>query len=146
MVKYLLDSNTVFAMFRDRNDVSGIRRSILKAGMDKCAISELTVAETYSGYFKDGTERHRYEPEFLKSNFTVIPVSTDDDRIIRKYGEIKANLEQKGLPVPDIDLLIASTAIANSLICVSHDKRHFPTIPGLLLEDWLTSFPSGSGH
>ena len=42
-------------------------------------------------------------------------------------------------PVDDIDLLIAGVAIANNLVLVTHNQRHFNRIEGLEWEDWSQS-------
>jgi predicted nucleic acid-binding protein len=37
-----------------------------------------------------------------------------------------------------MDLLIASTAMANDLTLVTHNVKHFEVIAGLRVEDWLS--------
>jgi len=37
----------------------------------------------------------------------------------------------------EMDLLIASVAMAHKAILVTHNVKHFEQIEGLLLEDWL---------
>ncbi|WP_017295806.1 type II toxin-antitoxin system VapC family toxin [Geminocystis herdmanii] len=51
-------------------------------------------------------------------------------------SKIYANLRKKGTPVDDIDLLIAGVAIANNLMLVTHNQKHFGKIEGLELTDW----------
>jgi tRNA(fMet)-specific endonuclease VapC len=50
--------------------------------------------------------------------------------------QIYADLRRKGTPVDDIDLLIAGVAIANNLVLITHNQKHFGKIKGLELEDW----------
>jgi tRNA(fMet)-specific endonuclease VapC len=45
-------------------------------------------------------------------------------------------LREKGQPIDDIDLLIAGTAMANGLVVVTHNRKHFDRIMGLEIEDW----------
>lgn len=136
MVRYLLDSNIVFAMFMDRNDVTGIRRKISDR-IDECAISEITLAETYTGCYMKGSGDTSPEAEFLKMNFNVIQVSSADGRVLKAFGREKAALARQGAKIPDLDVLIACTALENGLICVTHDREHFSRIRGLETEDWL---------
>jgi tRNA(fMet)-specific endonuclease VapC len=51
-------------------------------------------------------------------------------------ANIYATLRRDGTPVDDIDLLIAGVAIANDLILVTHNQRHFNRIEGLEWQDW----------
>lgn len=52
------------------------------------------------------------------------------------YAKIYADLRKKGTPLDDIDLLIAGVAIANNLVLITHNQKHFSKIEGLELEDW----------
>ena len=59
-----------------------------------------------------------------------------DKRAAGVYGEIRADLERLGQPIGPNDLLIAATALANSLILVTHNVSEFERVPGLRIEDW----------
>jgi tRNA(fMet)-specific endonuclease VapC len=50
-----------------------------------------------------------------------------------------ASLRRDGTPVDDIDLLIAGTAVANNLVLITHNQRHFSRIEGLEWQDWSQS-------
>jgi tRNA(fMet)-specific endonuclease VapC len=51
-------------------------------------------------------------------------------------AEFYADLRAKGTPADDIDLLIAGIALANNLILVTHNVKHFDRIEGLEVTDW----------
>jgi tRNA(fMet)-specific endonuclease VapC len=51
-------------------------------------------------------------------------------------AKIYADLRKKGTPLDDIDLLIAGVAIANNLVLITHNQKHFSKIEGLELENW----------
>ncbi len=52
------------------------------------------------------------------------------------YGETKAELSRSGKTIPDIDLLIASTAKCHSMILVANDK-HMKNLPdSFVRENW----------
>lgn len=51
-------------------------------------------------------------------------------------AKIYADLRKKGTPLDDIDLLIAGVAIANNLVLITHNQKHFSKIEGLELKDW----------
>ena len=54
-----------------------------------------------------------------------------------KAAEVLAHLHSTGQPIGVEDVMIASTALSNSLIVVSANTKHFSRIPNLTVEDWL---------
>jgi tRNA(fMet)-specific endonuclease VapC len=65
---------------------------------------------------------------------TILDVSP---AVAPKFGELRASLLDAGLPLPEMDLFIASTAIVHNLTLVTHNTRDYATVPGLRLLDWL---------
>jgi tRNA(fMet)-specific endonuclease VapC len=57
----------------------------------------------------------------------------------RKFGELRAALFDAGTPAPEMDLLIAATAIVHELTLVTHNVQDFANVPGLTVQDWLSS-------
>ena len=53
------------------------------------------------------------------------------------YGAVAAALKQQGRPIGELDTQIAAHAIAEDLVLVTHDTRHFKDVAGLKLEDWM---------
>ncbi len=53
------------------------------------------------------------------------------------FGILKAELSQSGTIVADMDLMIASIAIANKETLVTNNLKHFRKIEGLTIENWL---------
>ena len=49
---------------------------------------------------------------------------------------MKARQDALGKPVPDMDLLIAATAVQHNLILATLDTNHFALIEGLRWENW----------
>lgn len=128
-MKYLLDTNVLIAMFRGQY---GIREAILKAGFENCIVSEISFVELLYGAHKAGYERHSHEINFIKNQFTLLPVSG----AIEQYAVLRAQLESGGMRLDNFDLLIAAAAIAKGLTLVTHNTRHFSRIPKLKVKDW----------
>ena len=53
------------------------------------------------------------------------------------YGTLKMQLQSAGRPIGELDTQIAAHALAEDLILVTHNTRHFDRIAGLKLEDWM---------
>ena len=70
----------------------------------------------------------------VPSNLPVLPF---DGAAARRYGEVRAELEQRGTPLADADLRIGAIALARGLTVVTGNVRHFQRIPNLVVENWL---------
>jgi tRNA(fMet)-specific endonuclease VapC len=58
-----------------------------------------------------------------------------DDNSAEAYGRIRAQLEQKGMPIGPNDMMIAAIAVANDVVLVTHNTGEFGRIQTLRLED-----------
>jgi tRNA(fMet)-specific endonuclease VapC len=59
-----------------------------------------------------------------------------DDKSARVYGQIRSKLEKLGTPIGPNDLMIASIAISNDIILVTHNIDEFERVDNLYIEDW----------
>lgn len=132
--KYLLDSDILIAMLRDRGDTTGLRSKALQAGLENCFVSSISMAELFSGAYRMASERGLHELEFVQAIFSIIPFGQNDSEV---FGRNKAILKQSGTPLDDMDLMIGSIAVSQGCTLVTHKIRHFSRIPKLEVEDWL---------
>jgi len=58
------------------------------------------------------------------------------DEIINRAADIYADLYKSGQLVGDADILIAATALENSLAVVTNNESHFNRISGLQVLNW----------
>lgn len=135
MNRYLLDSDILITMLRDRTDSTGLRSKALEVGLENCFVSSISLAELYSGAYKMQSERGLHEMEFIKSIFNIVPFGQADD--FEVFGKTKAVLNSSGTGLDDMDLLIGASAVNGKFIMVTHNTRHFGRIPKLIVEDWL---------
>lgn len=128
----LIDTNILSFFFHNSSLVVERFKAYLRVH-GKINISIITYYEILSGL------KHRDAQKQLTSflNFVsyneVLPLTTSSTTIA---ADIYANLRNKGTPVDDIDILIAGIAIANNLIIVTNNVKHFEKIEGLEIEDW----------
>ncbi len=66
----------------------------------------------------------------------IVPLT---DAAVVKASEIYAELRRGGELIGDADILIAASALVHGLAVVTNNLGHFGRIPGLPIENWLTS-------
>lgn len=136
-MSYLLDTNTVVALLRNRPpEVRERYRRAREAG-EYLALSSVVLFELWYGVSKsdrvpENTERLRI---LLSGDLDLLDF---DDVDARSAGEIRAALEHKGSPIGAYDLLIAAQALRRGLTVATANASEFRRIEGLRHEDWTT--------
>jgi len=132
-VIYLLDTNSCIRLLNeDRNSVVSRRLAMMRSS--DVTLCSVVKAELYWGAFRSSREDSNLARlERFFSEFVSLPF---DDQSAVIYGQIRAQLAASGTPIGPNDLLIASIALANNLILVTHNTREFSRVDGLRLEDW----------
>jgi tRNA(fMet)-specific endonuclease VapC len=130
-LNFLLDTNICSAYLKGDNRV--FNRFIQYAG--GLSVSAIVVAELYSWVYRAKASPRRLQGLLdLLSELRFIPLDHD---VARKFGEIRAALLDQGRPTPEIDLLIASTALVYDLTLVTRNVQDFENVPGLGIENWV---------
>ena len=75
------------------------------------------------------------EVEKMESLFTVLPIYDS----IPIYAQQKVSLQQKGILIPDFDILIGSTSIHKELVLVTNNKKHMIRLDIITIENWRKS-------
>ena len=129
---YLLDTNTISYWMRGDQKIINKIRSHKPSDLSICTI---TLAEIYYGIEKSPVKRkeRRNKIELICSQLEIYPF---DDLAARKYSMIRTQLEKDGIVISERDLQIASIAMANKLIVVTHNVKEFKRVVNLEVEDW----------
>ncbi len=132
-MRYLLDTNTVSALMRGRQEVAA---RVAKTPREDVAISQVTVAEIEFGlrYLPASKLRRALEAQWSAIGPELIRLPWSDE-VSRRFGERKARLEKAGRRLSDFDLAIAVHALAYGLTLVTAD-RAFERLR-LPRENWL---------
>lgn len=132
MVKYLLDTNICIAWLKGEKI---IRDRFLRHSPLEITISSINLAELFFGVYNSEKVEHNLANliDFI-SEIEVIDLGIES---LKRYGQLKTNLREKGKIIDEFDLLIASICLANDLILVTNNEKHFCRIEGLKLENWL---------
>lgn len=134
-MKYLLDTNICIALIR-RKPAALIQRLIANTP-GEVGVSTITVAELAHGAEKSAQPEQNLAA--LAQFLLPLEVAAFDQAAALAYGRLRARLEQSGQTIGGMDLLIAAHALGLETILVTNNLREFQRVPGLEVEDWLTS-------
>lgn len=127
-MRYLVDSDWLIDAAIGRPNALRMLDHLASEGL---AVSIIAVAEVYEGAF--GTpqpdEAIAVFRDYLDS-FAILPLT---DAVVERFARLRATLRTRGQLIPDMDLLIAATAMTAELTLVTRNVRHFERIPGLTL-------------
>ncbi|MDD2809696.1 type II toxin-antitoxin system VapC family toxin [Rhodoferax sp.] len=131
---YLLDTN-IISYFVKGISASLVQRMRAEVDAQNIAISAVTRAELrYGVELMDKFDKRRRRIELVLKEFPTLPWRSD---AADEFGRIRAYLKRNGTPVGEFDTQIAAHALAEKLILVTHNTRHFENVPHLKLEDWM---------
>lgn len=131
-VTYLLDTNVCIVYLKNKS--SSINRRFERLEASAIAVCSVVKAELFYGSIRSNNHQKALSAQKLfLAQFISLPF---DDRCAEIYGNIRADLAQKGTPIGSNDLQIAAIAVANNLILVTHNVKEFSRVEGLQIEDW----------
>jgi tRNA(fMet)-specific endonuclease VapC len=128
----LIDTDILSMFFRGNANVIAQFQPYL-AEHGQISLSIVTYYEVPSGLkHRDAQKQLALFLKFTTQNI-ILPLTVQSVTI---SADIYAKLRQDGTPIDGIDLLIAGVALANNLVLVTHNQRHFNRIESLELQDW----------
>jgi tRNA(fMet)-specific endonuclease VapC len=129
---FLIDSSVIIAAERGKLNLEEL---LTRHAGQSAAFSAVTASELLHGLHRAQTESQRARREqFIEpvlSRFPVIPFAMETARV---HARISAELAATGRTIGERDLMIAATAIQQSLTVLTRDQRSFPHVPGLAFE------------
>lgn len=131
-MKYLLDTNICIYLINDRP--ASVRKRLQALQPGDVGVSSIAVAELAYGVAKTGSARNRAALEGFLLPLEIAQFGLDAAMV---YGEVRAGVERKGMPIGPLDLQIAAHAITLSTILVTNNQREFDRVAGLQLENWI---------
>ncbi len=130
-MSFLVDTDIISAHLRGVGVVTN--RFLLYTG--RLNLSVVTLAELKTWVLRKNTpQRYRQYLDALLRDFVILPL---DETIADRFGEVGAELHDRGHQLATPDLLIAATALVNGLTVVTHNVHDFGRVPGLNVVDWL---------
>ena len=98
-------------------------------------MSVITFAELVNG-----AKKSRYMEENLRrlnALSELIEVLPFDKDAAVAYGDVRSDLEKRGLTIGGNDLFIAAHALSLNLTLVTNNQREFSRVNGLKIENWV---------
>lgn len=131
---FVLDTNAVSAVMKgDPRALAHLREAAKRdVFVPQPVLAEIAygIARLPRSKRKDSL-RQRFDlikAELLRADWT--------DAVSEAFGEIKAQLERKGIRIEDFDAAIAAHAQARDATLVTANLSHMIRIPGLRVADW----------
>jgi len=132
---YLLDTNIISYWMRgDREVIDRIKQH----APSDLFLSTITLAEILYGIEKAPTKKKERRLK-IKQISSLLGIYSFDEAAAAKYAVIRAQLEREGRVISERDTQIASIAMANKLVLVTHNVKEFGRIGKLKVEDWATA-------
>lgn len=129
---YLLDTNILSSLFKQPS--GPVAERIRAVGEGAVCTSIIVACELRFGATRRGSAALLAKVEALLGTLEVLPLNEGVDR---RYGELRAALENAGTPIGAMDYLIAAHALALDLTLVTDNAGEFARVPRLAVENWL---------
>lgn len=133
VARYLLDTNTCIYWLNTRSAHIVERLRAMPPGT--AVMSAITWGELQFGAAKS-RESARVRRN-LGALAEAIALLAPSPAAGQRYGELRAALESKGMPIRANNLWIAAQALAERLTLVTNNLREFRCIPKLKIENWV---------
>ncbi len=132
---YLFDTDVITNIFKKKPS-GNLLKKLAELPRKEQFISTITISEIVYGAWKCANPQ-RHLDNLEKILLPSVNIVGFDAKAAYLCGTLRAGLDKLGTPLALADLEIASIAMANKLILVSGNIRHFSRIKGLELENWL---------
>ena len=127
-MSYLIDSDWLIDTLRGIPTAIEVMEKQSGHGL---SISVITLGEVYEGIFQQpNSEKRLSELREVLEGHVILGLT---DPIMQVFARTRSTLRRSGQLIPDMDLLIASTAIVHDLTLITRNLRHFRRISDLKL-------------
>ena len=124
MSGYLLDTSIVIEYTKGNKRVVEMINNL----EGEIVSSYVVLSELYEGIFRSKNEVEQRILGFFDSLDKVIGINKQISKI---FGKVRSDLKERGEVIEDLDILVASTCMANDLSLITLNGKHFKRIEGL---------------
>ena len=130
---FMLDTDTVSYLISGRHPE--VRKAAV-ANEGDISISAITFAEALFGARKKDSRRLESLVKLFCEIFEVVSWTPE---AASEYADIRVALERQGLPIGEMDMMIAASAKAGGYTLVTNNQSHFSRIGDLALANWVST-------
>jgi tRNA(fMet)-specific endonuclease VapC len=131
---FVLDTNIISDLVRNPRGQAAAR--LAAVGADDIATSVIVAGELRYGCLRKGSARLSERVEAVLREIEVLSLKPEASTL---YGEIRRDLEARGMPIGQNDLWIAAQARSVEAVLVTDNEGEFRRVEGLAVENWLSS-------
>ncbi len=133
-MEYFLDTN--ICIYIIKKSPESIIKKFKSLRMGAIGISTITLAELRFGV---ANSLHKQKNQAALDEF-ISPIETVpfDDLAANHYGEIRSELQKKGIPIGPLDMMIAAHAMSLNVTLVTNNTKEFNRIAQLKVENWAS--------
>lgn len=130
-MQYMLDTNICIHISKRRPQQ--VLARFQNAQQGDVVMSAITYGELYFGAMNSSFPQTMTN---LKTFASGVPVISLDEPVSKRYGELRAYLQQRGELIGANDLWIAAHCLHLGLTLVTNNEREFHRVPSLKIENW----------
>ena len=132
MKRYMLDTD--ISSYIIRNRPPSVRERFSRLDSDQLCISAITQAELAYGVKAAGAAKTlRLDVEDFVRRLAVLEWG---GAAVEHYADIRVKLQAAGVPIGNMDLMIAAHARSIGAVVVTNNEKHFRRVGGLAVENW----------
>ena len=132
-MQYLLDTNICIYLIKQKPQ--NVLEKFQTLTLSDIGISSITVAELEYGTAK--SQQPEKNRAALNQFLLPLEIVKFDQSAATIYGELRSDLERRGLVIGAMDMLIAAHALSLGVTLVTNNMKEFARIPKLRLENWV---------
>ncbi|MBA7605268.1 tRNA(fMet)-specific endonuclease VapC [subsurface metagenome] len=132
---YLFDTDVITNILK-KKAFSKLTDRLAPLSKSEQFISTITIFEIVYGAHRSSRKDFHLQ-NLEKILIPSVNILTFDSRAAYVCGMLRARLEMEGQSIALVNLEIASIAVANDLILITGNIKHFERIKELKMENWL---------
>ena len=132
-MKYMLDTNMCIYVIKRKPQA--VLERFVRTEISQIGISSVTFSELMYGVFKSSKpDQNRNALIQFVAPLQILPYGDD---AADYYGDLRAHLEKRGMPIGSLDMLIAAHALSTACTLVTNNEKEFVRVPDLKIENWV---------
>ena len=132
MNHYMLDTDICSYIIKARP--IQVLEHFRRVEMDQVCISVVTYAELLYGV--EHSSSKKVNRPIVDDFVRHLHIAPWDETAAEHYGKIRACLQEKGMIIGAMDMMIAAHARSRRMIIVTNNDKHFQRVPELEVENW----------